>query len=384
MNMLSDKDEIRIQDYIRFLKENSKCSIGYPGATDYDFSELFPLLDVTINNVGDPKVESSYELNSRSFENEVLQFFAELFRAPKNNWWGYVTNGGSEGNLYGLYLARELFSNAIVYYSEATHYSVQKNIHILGIQSIVIRTYSNGEIDYDDLRDMIQMHRDQPVIVMANIGTTMTEAQDDLTKIKAIFKSLAIKNHYIHCDAALAGVYSALLNDDPKFDFINGCDSIAISGHKFMGSPIPSGVVLVKKSYKDRIGKIIPYIGSADTTISGSRNGHSPIFLWYTIKRFGKEGLKKRAQDGIDLAAYTVHRLQELGIDAWSNPGALTVVFPQAPDIIKNKWQLATEGGISHIICMPGVTKEKIDGFLDDLILHLNQDEIDITEQVNL
>ncbi|TDW96364.1 histidine decarboxylase [Dinghuibacter silviterrae] len=367
MNTLTVAHHRRLEDYMAKAFERAKHFIGYPIATDFDYSELYPLLSLPLNNVGDPFVESTYDLNSRSIEVEVLQFFASIFRAPENNWWGYVTNGGSEGNLYSLYIARELYPEGIVYYSEATHYSVQKNIQLLGLRSIVIRTNDQGEMDYDDLEQMIQLHREKPVIVLANIGTTMTEAKDDLGAIRKVFKRSAIRNHYIHCDAALAGVYSALLELEPGFDFSFGADSIAISGHKFIGSPIPCGVVLVKKNYKDRIGKAVSYIGTLDTTISGSRNGHSPLFLWYAIKRLGVEGLRQRAVDCLAMAAYVVERFQSIGIPAWRNPSAITVVFPAPGPLIRQKWQLATEGGWSHIICMPGCSKTSIDEFMESL-----------------
>lgn len=364
---LNTQDNDRLSTYMKMAEERSKYFIGYPIAQDFDYSELYPLLKLPLNNVGDPWVESTYDLNSRSLELEVLEFFAELFNAPAKNWWGYVTNGGSEGNLYGLYVARELYPNGIVYYSEATHYSVQKNIQLLNLRSIVIRTQENGEMDYEDLNAMVQMHRDQPVIILANIGTTMMEAKDDLKQIQLILRKQAIKNHYIHCDAALAGTYSALLDLKPGFDFENGTDSMAISGHKFIGSPIPCGLVLVKKNYKDRIGKAIPYIGTVDTTITGSRNGHSPIFMWYAIKKLGKEGLKQRALECLEVAAYTVKSLNDIGVKAWTNPSALTVVFPAPSIALRQKWQIATEDGNSHVICMPGVSKEQIDHFVADL-----------------
>lgn len=367
--MLRKTDSDRLNAYMKKAKERADYFIGYPIAQDFDYSELYPLLKLPLNNVGDPLVESTYDLNSRSLEQEVLNFFADLFHAPVNNWWGYVTNGGSEGNLYGLYVARELYPNGVVYYSEATHYSVQKNIQLLNCQSIVIRKQANGEMDYEDLYQMIQMNRDKPVIILANIGTTMTEAKDDLNRIKQTLASLAVKNHYIHCDAALSGTYSALLDLKPGFDFEYGCDSLAISGHKFIGSPIPCGVVLVKKNYKERIGKTIPYIGTVDTTITGSRNGHSPIFMWYAIKALGTEGLKKRALESIEMAKYVLSRFKEMGINAWCNPNALTVVFPAPALELKIKWQLATEDGMSHLICMPGINKAKFDEFLNELEL---------------
>jgi histidine decarboxylase len=367
MNLPNTVDNKRLKDYMERAFERYKYFIGYPIAQDFDYSELYPLLKLPLNNVGDPFIESTYDLNSRSIELEVLEFFAQLFNAPENNWWGYITNGGSEGNLYGLYVARELYPDGIVYYSEATHYSVQKNIQLLNVRSIVIRTDETGEIDYNDLRQMIQMHREEPVIIMANIGTTMTEAKDDITKIKAIFREQAIKNHYIHIDGALAGTYSALLNSTPGFDFNYGADSIAISGHKFIGSPIPCGLVLVKKNYKDRIGKVIPYIGTMDTTITGSRNGHSPLFMWYAIKKLGTEGLKQRALACLELAEYTVAQFKSIGVNAWKNPSAITVSFPEPSFELRWKWQLATEAGACHIICMPGISKELIDQFVGEL-----------------
>lgn len=349
------------------IEEGSKTCIGYPASVDYDYTELYPLLKFTMNNVGDPMFESSYTMHSKNFERDVISFFGELFNAPPENRWGYVTNGGSEGNLYALYLARELYPNGMVYYSEATHYSVQKNIHLLNMSSIVIRADGAGEMDYEDLAETMQQHRHKPVIVLANIGTTMTEAKDDVGSIKAILKQYAIKNSYIHCDAALAGTYLALMGEQGTFDFIQGADSIAISGHKFIGSPIPCGVVIVKKSYKDRVGKAIPYIGNLDTTISGSRNAITPVFLWYALNKIGSEGLKIRAMAAMELAAFLTEELQKIGIPAWRNKRALTVVFPRPSEKICKKWQLATEGDIAHVICMPGVGKEKLELFLYDM-----------------
>src|SRR5690606_24886274 len=118
----------------------------------------------------------------------------------------------------------------------------------------------------------------------------------------------------------LSGSYSAFLDPRPAFDFADGIDSIAISGHKFIGSPIPCGVVVARKSYRDRIARSIAYIGSMDTTITGSRNGHSPLFLWYAIQKLGAEGLRARAQHSLDTAAYAERRLQDIGIAAWRNP----------------------------------------------------------------
>ena len=293
------------------IQTKTATVLGYPVAMDFDYSELYRFLKYPINNIGDPFIESTYGISTRAMETEVLDFFAKILRAAPGEWWGYITNGGSEGNMYGLYLARELFPKAMVYYSESTHYSVQKNLHLLDMPNIAIRAQENGEIDYADLNDTIRMNRNMPVIVFANIGTTMTEARDDINKIKNIFKDLAINHYYIHADGALTGAYSPFVRPRPAFDFADGVDSISISGHKFIGSPIPCGIVLVKKSHRDRIANSVEYIGTADTTISGSRNGITPLFLWYAIKRYGMEGLRLRTENCLQVAAYAEEQLNK-------------------------------------------------------------------------
>jgi len=357
----------RLAELLEEIGDSTRDFLGYPVSKDFNYNDLYPFFNYPLNNLGDPFSDSTYRVGTRKIEQEVVAFFAKLFRAPFNNWWGYVTNGGSEGNLYALYLARELYPNAMVYFSESTHYSVQKNLQLLGMQYITIRSQENGEMDYDDLEHTIQLHRQHPVIILANIGTTMTEARDHVPSIKQILKKLAIRQHYIHADAALSGSYIAFLQPKPAFDFEDGIDSIAISGHKFIGSPVPCGVVVVKKSNKDRIARSVSYIGSMDTTITGSRNGHSPLFLWYAIQKLGEEGFRDRAFHSLKVADYTREQLNLSGIPAWSNPQCITVVFPEVSKVISEKYQLASENGMTHIICMPNVSLQQVDQFIAEI-----------------
>ena len=363
---MTHSQENTIDELLTKILQARETILGYPVSKDFDYSKLYEFLKYPLNNIGDPFEEGTYKVNTHEMEREVIDFFATLFRANPKDYWGYVTNGGSESNLYGLYIARELFPKAMVYFSESTHYSVKKNIHLLNIPSIVIRSQENGEIDYEDLENTLQFNRHKPAIILTNFGTTMKEAKDDVSKVKGILKKLAIQDHYIHCDGALSGSYGAFIEPRIPFDFEDGADSISISGHKFIGSPIPSGVIITKRSLRDKISKGISYIGSMDTTITGSRNGHSPLFLWYAINKMGIEGLKKRYLHCLEVANYCKEKLLQLGIEAWSNKGAITIVLPKLPDIIKEKWQLATED-ITHVICMPDVTKKQIDDFIIDI-----------------
>jgi histidine decarboxylase len=360
-------DQMQLDQFLERLRDVAAREIGYPVAFDFDYGALTPFLSFSLNNAGDPFTPMTYLLNSHDFEREVVSFYARLARAPEDQWWGYVTNGSTEGNLYGLYLARELLPDGIVYFSQDSHYSVGKNLHFLNMRHIMIRSQPNGEMDYEDLRETLRIRRDAPPIIFANIGTTMKEARDDIGIIREILDDLAIENRYVHCDAALCGGYAAFLEPRPAWDFEDGADSIAISGHKFIGSPIPCGIVLARRAHVERIGHSVAYIGSVDTTISGSRNGFTPLLLWYAIRAMGPEGMKQRVDHALGVAEYAERRFREAGIEAWRNPQALTVVFPAPPGPVRDKWQLASASGNSHLICMPHVRREQIDELLADI-----------------
>ena len=341
--------------------------MGYPAAKDLDGSLLAECLNLPLNNIGDPFAEGTWRVDSREFEREVLDFFAEMLRAPVGNWWGYVTNGGTEGNLYGLYLARELYPDGMVYFSQDTHYSVSKNVHFLKMRHIMIRSQPNGEIDYEDLLETLKLHRDSPPIIFANIGTTMTEARDDIARIRNMIDDLAIPNCYVHSDAALTGAIAPFLDEPPPFDFADGADSISISGHKFLGSAIPCGIVLALKNNVDRIARSIAYIGNLDTTVTGSRNGLTPLILWRTIRSLGREGIRQRVEGALALTDYAQTQMLARGIEVRRNKDAITLCFPAPGEEVVNRWQLATNRGMSHLILVPGMEKEKLDMFIEDV-----------------
>jgi histidine decarboxylase len=341
--------------------------IGYPLAHEFDYSELYEFFQYHLNNIGDPYVESTIKGNTKEFEREVIEFYADLFRAPKDDFWGYVTNGGTEGNLFGLYLGRRLNPNGVVYYSSASHYSIAKAIDILAVPSEVVSAQPNGEIDYGKLARALTRHSGKPAIILANVGTTMTEARDDILKIKQILKRQNVTQSYIHSDAAFAGVYLKALDLPYPFDFADGADSIAISGHKFIGAPMPCGIVLTKQSHHKNLSEKVSYINSLDTTLSGSRNGHTVLMMWYAIKLWGLQGFRQRALICREVADYAETQLRILGQLVQRNPDALTILIKDVPSPVRDKWQLATQDGWSHIMCVPGVDKEHIDKFLKDL-----------------
>ena len=365
---MNEKDKLKLNSLLESLQEGKETFIGYPVNTIFDYSEISDFLSIPINNVGDPFCSSYYGLDSRVLETEVLDWFAKINHAPLDNYWGYVTNGGTEGNMYGLYLARELYPKGVVYYSQDTHYSVSKNIRMLNMEHVMIKSRSNGEMDYSDLYEMISTWRCAPPIIFANMGTTMKEGFDDIEKIKKVLKKLAIPEYYIHVDAALGGMTLPFIDEAPKFDFETGVQSMSISGHKFIGSPVPCGIVLALKSNVGRVARAVEYVGSLDSTVSGSRNGFTPVLIWYAIKKYGFNGFKKMVRNCLRSAEYAVRQMNNRGIKAWKNDHAITVVFPKPEEKVCKKWKLATQENIAHIICMPQVNEQMIDKFIEDIM----------------
>ena len=60
---------------------------------------------------------------------------------------------------------------------------------------------------------------------------------------------------------------------------------------EFYASPIPRGIALARRAHVDRIGYSVAYIGTRDTTMSGSRDGFTPMLPWYAIKSLGEDQL---------------------------------------------------------------------------------------------
>lgn len=369
----------RLVEFQRDLELARPRNIGFPGAVDFDYTPLAPFLTrELLNNVGDPYVDGHGRNHTKRFEREVVEMLADIFRAPADDRWGYVTSGGTEGNYWALRLAQRVFAASgtfgrrpVVYFNERAHYSIPKIVRDLGLDAVPLRADEFDRLDYDDFRDQVNRRRDRPVVVAATIGTTMSEAIDDIRVIGGILDQLAVHERFIHADAALAGLPLGLLDPDrrPGFDFADGADTISISGHKFPGSPSPNGVVLARRSRSEPYLRNVSYTGSPDTTIAGSRSGHAALVLWYALNHHGVAGHRRRAEQARELAAYTHAQLQQLGWPAHRHPLAFTVMLQTPPDrVLQKGWVLAEgDNGWSHLLTMPGITIDVVQDFLADM-----------------
>ena len=81
-------------------------------------------------------------------------------------------------------------------------------------------------------------------------------------------------------------------------------DSISVSGHKFLGSPVPCGLVMTRLRHVHALSSNIEYLNSRDATIMGSRNGHAAVYMWHALMRKGRAGIARDVAGCLERAAY--------------------------------------------------------------------------------
>lgn len=377
--------------YAAHVAERTAHHLGYPYNLGEDYAELGFLSQYSINNLGDPFIESNYGVHSRDFEVAVLEWFADLWRLPRAEMWGYITACGTEGNLHGLLLGREVlqpFGEPVLVASRESHYSVFKAARMYRMPVAAVATQPSGELDYDDLLRTLQALRADhggvdkgngecsQVVLNLNIGTTVRGAVDDVDRALAALAEAGFAPHteggggprfYVHCDGALFGLVLPLLGGAAAgaLDFRKPIGSISVSGHKFIGAPMPCGVVLSRLRDVAALSSDVEYLASRDATILGSRNGHAPIYMWYALSRKGRDGLRADVERCVANARALRDMLRAAGVPRVAlNELSCTVVFARPRDAaLVRRWQLACQGDVAHVVVMPSVSLETLTTF---------------------
>ncbi|MGV3346116.1 pyridoxal phosphate-dependent decarboxylase family protein [Enterobacteriaceae bacterium LUAb1] len=200
-------------------------------------------------------------------EMKLIEWLRSLVGYPPGDA-GVFTSGGTQSNLMGLMLARDAFfarqGHAVqlegltgnikkikVLCSENAHFSVQKNMALLGLgyQSVIpVKTDANARMDMDDLVrkvDGAKAKGEQILAIVATAGTTDAGAIDPL---RAIATFAATHQIWVHVDAAWGG---ALLLSGQYRDWLDGIelvDSITLDFHKQFFQTISCGAFLLKEA----------------------------------------------------------------------------------------------------------------------------------------
>lgn len=105
----------------------------------------------------------------------------------------------------------------------------------------------------------------------------------------------------------------------------------------------------------------IAYLNSRDATIMGSRNGHAPIYMWYTLTRKGYEGMRKDVERCLRNAhllkarPYTtrgrekpVQTAPALRAGSQLSSGAAIVLLIKAKGLLAQPWSLLRAMGACY------------------------------------
>ena len=171
------------------------------------------------------------------------------------------------------------------------------------------------------------------------------------------------------------------------FDFrIPEVKSIVMSLQKWFGCPIPSSVFMMRKMDQVQTPNKPLYIGGLDSTLSGSRGGHSVLVMWDLLSKKSYGDFKDMAVRGVEMVAFSMMKLRELQnelpVALWLShtPGSLFVYFRRPNQDIVRRYclgskplRIKTVDGTfedriySHICLMPHVTEDLILQFVDEL-----------------
>ena len=253
---------------------------------------------------------------------------------------GVFTSGGTQSNLMGVLLARDwaiashwknedgsewsvqrdgipadAMKKVKVICSENAHFSVQKNMAMMGMgfQSVVtVPSNANAQMDVAALEQTLAQLKTEGKIaacIVATAGTTDAGAIDDL---KAIRKLADEYQAWLHVDAAWGG--ALLLSKDYRhfLDGIELTDSITLDFHKHFFQTISCGAFLLKDPANYRfIDYKANYLNSEYDEEHGVPNlvakslqttrRFDALKLWFTVEALGEELYASMIDHGVKL-----------------------------------------------------------------------------------
>lgn len=362
-----DAAAARLEALRSHFVERSAHYIGFPNSRLLSFSELGDFLRFNINNIGDP-YHPNGGINTCHFEREVVNFWAQQFHLDPASAWGYITNGSTEAIMYGIVQGRDRLENPVLLFSEESHYCLHKIAHLLRLPSRVIASHGDGSLDLASLDDAIRDLNGRPFILNLTLGTTFHGAIEPPQQVLELLERRRCRSFHLHVDAALYGPMLTWIDGAPLFDFRLPIHTLSFSGHKFLGAPIPCGVVLSHSDPVRPFDGSAEYVGSLDTTLAGSRDGLSALVLWLVIQRVGAKGLADLAEESLQLAVDFTARMERTGIGVTRHDHGCILVFQRPDQALARRWQLATRGNFAHVVTVPGVTSEMLETFLQEWI----------------
>ena len=271
---------------------------------------------------------------------------------------GVFTSGGTQSNLMGLMLARDAFfarqghsvqqngltgdlSKLKVFCSENAHFSVQKNMALMGLgyrSGTLVKTDEFSRMDVSDLSEKLAQAKangEQVMAIVATAGTTDAGAIDPLADIAALAAKEGI---WVHVDAAWGG---ALLLSEKYRHYLNGLelvDSVTLDFHKQFFQTISCGAFLLKDARHYQLMRYqAAYLNSDFDEEHGVPNLVSKslqttrrfdaLKLWMGLEALGQKKYAEIIDNGVTLA-------QDVAAWVLEQPQLELVMKPQLASVL--------------------------------------------------
>ncbi|MCW0321542.1 pyridoxal phosphate-dependent decarboxylase family protein [Pantoea dispersa] len=286
---------------------------------------------------------------------------------------GVFTSGGTQSNLMGLMLARDAFyarqghsvqqhgitgdlRKIKVLCSENAHFSVQKNMALLGhgYQSVVqVKSDQFARMDVNDLKAKLaqaEANGERILAIVATAGTTDAGAIDPLREIAAI---AAEHNIWVHVDAAWGG---ALLLSEKYRHYLDGLelvDSVTLDFHKQYFQTISCGAFLLKDARHYELMRYqAAYLNSEFDEEAGVPNLVSKslqttrrfdaLKLWMGLEALGQKQYAAIIDHGVSLAQDVAQFVEsEPRLELVMQPQLASVLFRYRPAQLSDSAQIA-------------------------------------------
>jgi aromatic-L-amino-acid decarboxylase len=204
-----------------------------------------------------------------------------------------------------------------VYASTEAHSSIEKACMTLGLgrESLVrVAVNERYELRPDALDAAIAADRaagHRPIAVVATLGTTSSTSVDPVAAIAHIAEREGL---WLHVDSAYAGVVAMLPERRSPFAGWERADSIVVNPHKWLFTPLDASLLLTRRMTDLRAAfSLVPeYLRTLDREEPvRDYNEYTPqlgrrfraLKLWIQLRWFGLEGLRRRIERHLELAA---------------------------------------------------------------------------------
>lgn len=257
------------------------------------------------NNIGNWSSEKIQDKNStQGIENEVVTKMINLFNGDSEKLGGYITSGGTEGNIFSAWMGTKFLSNRkidrnkiCIIITSLTHYSINKAADILGLQTVIVAlNEKTWGIDVAEFEKEIKILKAKGIVgflVPLTIGYTLTGTSDPIDAVCKTIKKLENKLNiatYTWIDASFSGLVEPFINNQFSPFKNRQIKSFIADFHKNGMVPLSAGIIIYRQNLSKLIKKKIDYLDQKDLTLLGSRSGLPAVAAWLTIHSMGKKG----------------------------------------------------------------------------------------------